>query len=118
CKDKHTLLASLLQASGIVLYPALISSSQELDPDIPSPAQFDHIIGYLAHSKNALWLDTTLEVAPYAYLVPRLRDKQALVIPKEESASLITTPADPPFPSTQTFKLDGKLSKTGPLDAK
>ena len=37
CKDKHTLLASLLQASGITLYPALISSSWKLDPDIPSP---------------------------------------------------------------------------------
>ncbi|MGB7332737.1 MAG: DUF3857 and transglutaminase domain-containing protein, partial [Terriglobales bacterium] len=50
CKDKHTLLASLLQASGITLYPALISSSFKIDPDVPSPAQFDHIIGYLPQS--------------------------------------------------------------------
>ena len=35
CKDKHTLLASLLQASGITIYPALINSSRILDPDIP-----------------------------------------------------------------------------------
>ncbi len=27
CKDKQTLLASLLQASGITLYPALVNSS-------------------------------------------------------------------------------------------
>jgi tetratricopeptide (TPR) repeat protein len=118
CKDKHTLLASLLQASGIALYPALISSSQELDPDVPSPAQFDHVIGYLSDNKNAVWLDTTPEVAPYAYLLPHLRDKQALVIPEGESAHLVTTPADPPFPSTQTFKIDGKLSDNGTLEAK
>jgi transglutaminase-like putative cysteine protease len=51
CKDKHTLLASLLQASGITLYPALISSSFKLDSDVPSPAQFDHVIGYLPRAK-------------------------------------------------------------------
>jgi hypothetical protein len=80
CKDKHTLLASLLQASGITLYPALISSSWKLDPDVPSPAQFDHVIGYLPQGKDAVWLDTTPEVAPFGYLLAQLRDKQALVI--------------------------------------
>ncbi len=44
CKDKHTLLASLLGAVGISAYPALISSSHEIDSDVPSPAQFDHVI--------------------------------------------------------------------------
>jgi hypothetical protein len=44
CKDKHTLLASLLSAVGIEAYPALISSSRQVDPDVPSPGQFDHVI--------------------------------------------------------------------------
>jgi hypothetical protein len=48
CKDKHTLLAALLQASGFTLYPALISSTEKIDPDVPSPAQFNHVIGYLS----------------------------------------------------------------------
>ncbi len=118
CKDKHTLLASLLQASGIELYPALISSSHKLDPDIPSPAQFDHIIGYLPQGKNAVWLDTTPEVAPVGYLVAPLRDKQALVMLGEKSSQLIPTPADPPIHSLQTFKIEGKLSDSGTLEAK
>ena len=120
CKDKHTLLASLLQASGITLYPALISSSWKLDPDIPSPAQFDHIIGYLPQGKDkdAVWLDTTIEVAPFGYLVTRLRDKQALVMSGEKSIQLVTTPADPPFPSTTAFKIEGKLSDDGTFEAK
>jgi tetratricopeptide (TPR) repeat protein len=120
CKDKHTLLASLLQASGITLYPALISSSWKLDPDVPSPAQFDHIIGYLRQGKDkdAVWLDTTLEVSPFGYLVPRLRDKQALVMSGAKSIQLVTTPADPPFPSTEAFKIDGKLNDDGTFDAK
>jgi len=118
CKDKHTLLASLLQASGITLYPALINSTFKLDPDVPSPAQFDHIIGYLPQGKDAVWVDTTPEVAPFGYLVVRVRDKQALVMSGDKSAQLITTPADPPLPGTQAFRIEGKLSNDGTLDAK
>lgn len=120
CKDKQTLLASLLQASGITLYPALISSSHKLDPDVPSPAQFDHVIGYLpqASDKAALWLDTTPEVAPFGFLLAPLRDKPALVMLGDKSAQLITTPADPPFPSSQAFKIEGKLDNDGTLEAK
>ena len=120
CKDKHTLLASLLQASGITLYPALISSSWKLDPDVPSPAQFDHLIGYLPQGKgkDAVWLDTTLEVAPLGYLVQRLRDKPALVMSGEKSIQLVTTPADPPVPNSEAFKVDGKLTEDGTFEAK
>jgi tetratricopeptide (TPR) repeat protein len=118
CKDKHTLLASLLQASGITLYPALIGSSWKLDPDIPSPGQFDHIIGYLPMGKDGLWLDTTAEVSPLGYLVTPLRDKQALVMPGDKPAQLKTTPLDPPFESSQTFTIEGKLSENGTFDAK
>src|SRR5208282_4571348 len=121
CKDKHTLLASLLQASGITLDPALVNSRWKLDPDVPSPAQFDHIIGFLPQGKNdkgAVWLDTTIEVAPFGYLVPRLRDKQALVMSGDKSIQLITTAADPPFPSITAFKIEGKLSDDGTFEAK
>ncbi len=120
CKDKHTLLASLLQASGITLYPALINSSFKLDPDVPSPAQFDHIIGYLppGKDKEAVWLDTTLEVSPFGYLAPRLRDKPALVMSGDKSIQLVTTSADSPVPNTEAFKIDGTLSDDGTLEAK
>jgi len=122
CKDKHTLLTSLLQAAGITLYPALITSSWKLDPDVPMPGQFDHIIGYLPPGKDTgkdgEWLDTTPEVAPFGYLVLQLRDKQALVMTAEKSAQLITTPADPPVVSDQAFKIEGKLSDNGTFDAK
>jgi tetratricopeptide (TPR) repeat protein len=118
CKDKHTLLASLLQASGITIYPALISSARKLDPDIPSPAQFDHIVGYLPQGQRTLWLDTTPEVAPAGYLALPLRDKQALVMEAEKPGELITTPADPPSPGSQNFTIEGKLNQDGSLEAK
>ncbi len=121
CKDKHTLLAALLQASGITLYPALINSSQKLDPDVPSPAQFDHVIGYLPQGKDgkdAIWLDTTIEVAPFGYLVPRLRDKPALVMASDKATQLVNTPTDPPLANSDAFKIDAKLNDDGTLEAK
>lgn len=117
CKDKHTLLAALLQASGIRLYPALISTAHALDPDVPSPGQFDHIIGYMPEGKEALWLDTTPEVAPLGLLLAPLRDKPALVMRGENAAALIKTPAEPPFANVQSFKIEGKLNDDGSFDA-
>jgi len=118
CKDKHTLLASLLQASGITISPALISASQSLDEDVPSPAQFDHVIGYLPHGKDAVWLDTTPEVAPLGLLLAQLRDKSALVISVEGTAKLLKTPADPPIRGTNNFTIEGKLKDDGSFEAK
>jgi len=118
CKDKHTLLASLLEAAGVKAYPALISSSRELDPDVPSPLQFDHVITAVPQEKGLLWLDTTPEVAPFGYLLSPLWDKQALVIPAGRAATLVTTPAEPATKGLQTFHIDAKLNEDGTLEGK
>ncbi|MGA8150450.1 MAG: DUF3857 domain-containing protein [Terriglobales bacterium] len=118
CKDKHTLLASLLDAAGTKAYPALINIYRDLDPDVPSPAQFDHVITAVPEGNTFVWLDTTSEVAPFGYLVGALRDKPALVIPPGKPSSLITTAADPPTKAKEIFKIEGKLKDDGTLDAK
>jgi len=117
CKDKHTLVAALLKAAGYDAWPALISSSRKLDPDVPSPAQFDHVITVVPRSNNVLWLDTTPEVAPFGLLLTNLRDKQALVISAGKVASLQTTPASPPFPAVQSFTAEGELDASGVFTA-
>jgi tetratricopeptide (TPR) repeat protein len=118
CKDKHTLLASLLSAVGIKAYPALISARFEIDPDVPSPGQFDHVISVVPQSGSFVWLDTTPEVSPFAYLVSPLRGKHALLIPDDKPPSLATTPEDSPARALQTFHAKAKLSETGLLEGK
>ena len=113
CKDKHTLLAALLKAAGIEAWPALIHSARKLDPDVPSPAQFNHVITVVPRHGEYVWLDTTPEVAPYGLLMQVLRDKQALVIPVGKPPLLMATPANPPFPSEQNFSMEGKLNGEG-----
>jgi tetratricopeptide (TPR) repeat protein len=118
CKDKYTLFASLLDAAGIKAYPALISSSHEIDVEVPSPGQFDHVIGAVPQGSGFQWFDTTIEVAPFAYLLTQLRDKRALVIADGKPPALVTTPANPPSKASQTFKITAKLDDNGTLEGK
>jgi tetratricopeptide (TPR) repeat protein len=122
CKDKHTLLASLLEAEGLHASSVLINSSRKLDPDVPSPSQFDHVITLLPMGKEEVWMDTTSEVAPFRLLAYSLRKKQALVIPPAEPPSSVAphleeTPADTPMPDTEFSKIDGKINEIGKLEA-
>lgn len=115
CKDKHTLLASLLSAVGIPAYPALISTSREVDADVPSPGQFDHVVTVVPRGDELVWLDTTSEVGPYRFLVSPLRDKHALLIWKDKPSALTLTPAELPFDSVQNFNMDAALDSAGTL---
>ncbi len=115
CKDKHTLLASMLSAAGLRAFPALMNSARKIDPEVPSPAQFDHVISAIPLGNETLWLDTTTEVAPFRLLAPPLRNKQALFIPENAPARLETTPADPPFPAADTVEVEGQVSDLGAL---
>ncbi|HZZ17017.1 MAG TPA: DUF3857 domain-containing protein [Candidatus Sulfotelmatobacter sp.] len=116
CKDKHTLLASLLEAEGLHASSVLINSSRKLDPDVPSPSQFDHVITLLPMGKEEVWMDTTSEVAPFRLLAYTLRNKLALVIPAEGSPHLENTPADTPVPDSEISEVDGKINEIGKLE--
>ena len=126
CKDKHTLLASLLAAEGLHASSVLINSTRKLDPDVPSPSQFDHVITMLplgsGNDKQEVWMDTTSEVAPFRLLAYTLRKKQALVIPPADPPSSVAphleeTPADTPMPDSEISKIDGKINEIGKLEA-
>lgn len=117
CKDKHTLLQAMLRAEGIQSYPVLISSYRELDPDVPSPAQFNHEITAMESGTDLTWLDTTAEVAPYGLIMYQLRNKQALVAAEGKLGGLKRTPANSPVKNQLAIKMDGKFTETGTLDA-
>ena len=122
CKDKHTLLASMLQAEGLHASSVLINSSRKLDPDVPSPSQFDHVITMLPLGKEEVWMDTTSEVAPFRLLSFNLRKKQALVIPPVNPPSSIAphlevVPPDTPMPDSELSEVDGKINDIGKLEA-
>lgn len=116
CKDKQTLLSAMLSAAGIPVSAVLINSYRKLDPDVPSPGQFNHVIGMIPQGKGWVWADTTSELAPLDFLTSGLRDKQALAIPLNGAPNLVSTPAGPPFKEFQTIEMEGKLRDDGTLE--
>ena len=118
CKDKHTLLAAMLAATGLRAFPVLIGSSRELDVDMPSPAQFNHVISAIPLGSETLWADTTAEITPLGLLEPALRDKKALLIPGTGPARVETTPADPPYHFSELITMEGAIDDLGKLTAR
>ena len=121
CKDKHTLLAALLKAAGIEASAVLIGSDLPFNKDVPSPAQFNHVITMIPGSSgHDVWLDATPEVAPFGLIEKPLRDHQALLVPPAGAPRVVTTPAAAAVPNSQVahFKgaLDGEGTLTGHLD--
>jgi Flp pilus assembly protein TadD len=117
CKDKNTLLAALLEAEGLHSSTVLINAFRKLDPDVPSPSQFDHAITMVPLGKEEIWMDATTEVAPFRLLSYSLRKKQALVIPEGGVPHLEETPADPPTPDRELEEIEGKVDDSGRLEA-
>jgi tetratricopeptide (TPR) repeat protein len=116
CKDKHTLLASMLQVVGINASPVLIHTTRKLDPDVPSLSQFDHLFTSVTLGKRRVFLDSTTEVAPFGMLVTVLRDKQALLV-DPNGTQIVTTPAELPFEQFQRLEGTGKVDDKGKVNA-
>ena len=117
CKDKHTLMAALLKAAGIEAMPALVNTTGKLDLEVPSMGQFNHVITYVKLGEKEYWLDSTPEIAPFAFVLGAIRGKDALVI-GEEKSQFVKVPENPPFPMSIRFNIDAKLTTDGTLTGK
>jgi tetratricopeptide (TPR) repeat protein/transglutaminase-like putative cysteine protease len=117
CKDKHTLLAAMLQSAGFPSDAVLIPFARKLDAEIPSPSQFDHMITAVPVSDQLIWMDSTAEVAPFRLLSPPLRNKTALLVEPDGAGNLVQTPMDPPFLSTQHVEIEARVNALGRLTA-
>jgi len=113
CKDKTTLLISMLSAANIPADAVLIGAGITFNEAVPSPASFNHAINLAHVDGKPVWLDSTAEVAPYQLLISAIRGKKALVIPANGEAHIETTPTDPPFPAKIDFTATGTLDDKG-----
>jgi tetratricopeptide (TPR) repeat protein len=118
CKDKATLFQALLAAEKIESFPVLINSQHKIDPDVPSPLQFDHLISLVLLDGTQYWADTTAGAAPFGLLLSTLRDSQALVMEPKGKSELENTPADPPFPAATSVSVEGTVDSLGRFQGK
>lgn len=116
CKDKTTLLEAMLESVGIKASPALLQVSGHME-EVPSPYEFDHSITYLVLDGKEMWLDSTVGVAPFGYLMPNVRGKLALVTSPEKGSELRRIPSELSTPTFYGINLEGQLTDERRLDA-
>lgn len=114
-KDEQTLLAAMLDAAGFHADAALIPYTRRLDLEVPSPAQFQHVLTVAALTDRTIWMDSSVGLAPFEMLPAPLRGKSALLVAPDGAGRIVTTPADPPFRSMQQVDIDARVSALGML---
>ena len=115
CKDKEGLLAALLGTVGLKAYPVLVNSQRGvIEPAVPMPGQFDHVMSVVPLDGEAAWMDTTLEVAPMGVLMATVRGKQALLM-EPGAIRLAEVPLRSPVEDENTLAANGKLDAAGKL---
>ncbi len=83
CKDKTTLLISMLDIVGIKAYPVMVSAIpyERVDTDIPSLSQFNHMIAAIpTDNVNYIWLDPTSATCTYGDLPYSVQGRVGLLI--------------------------------------
>jgi tetratricopeptide (TPR) repeat protein len=121
CKDKHALLAALASAVGIELRPVLVNSFRpDLHDDVPGPHQFDHMMSVAIlgpQPKDWLWLDSTMDLAPFGHLLSTIRGKRALLVDADERSHVVSVPEGLPYTPRILVESRARLDPNGPLRA-
>ena len=114
CKDKATLLVTMLRAAGIPAYVALLNASSRLDvpENLPGMGLFDHAIVYVPGTP-ALWIDVTDQYARLGQLPINDQGRHALIA-RPESTALTTTPESPSRDNVLLELREVRLSENGP----
>ena len=112
CKDKATLLITMLGQAGIKAHPVFLHTDERkpTDEGLPTLTAFDHCIALAEVGGKDVWLDATAETCPYGDIPAADRGVRALVVkdgtgvfktiptydPKENSTAVISRVAIQP----------------------
>jgi hypothetical protein len=118
-EDKIYLLVALLshvKATRMLL----VSSSDAPEKQLPRPSLFTQILLEIDDGKRTVYLDPSLEVAPFGMIRPDLRGKKALDLSKScfGASCWKTITGELPFSSTQRVNVDATITPEGALNAK
>lgn len=113
CKDKATLLVSMLRASGLKASVALLSSGTGLDvnPELPGLGQFNHAIVFV-EGPQPLWIDATAQYTRVGELPIPDQGRLALIA-TASSAGLLKTPESKPSENRTIHRVEIRLPEFG-----
>jgi tetratricopeptide (TPR) repeat protein len=112
CKDKATLIVTMLGALGIKATPVIVRTGNkgDIEASPASLAPFDHLIAYVPSLD--LYLDGTAEYTGSLELPAMDRGAVALQV-NEGDAKLVHLPDPPPSSSVSAHRLDASLAADG-----
>ena len=121
CKDKTTLLISMLDLVGIKAYPVLMSVAphERVDTTLPLLSQFNHMITAIPTGANThTWLDPTASTCRYGDLPYNAQGRTGFLI-SDTHGEFVETPIYAPesnrLVSTTELTLDSDGSVQGTL---
>ncbi len=129
CKDKCTLMRAMLDVAGIPSVPVLVNATSLVDPDLPSPSQFNHVIVGIPTSeldlspelKNAIkdgWLyfDPTDPSTGLGQIPWSLQGNFVILGGHLDSLSY-RLPFPAPASYARRYRLNGQIKNTGEFEA-
>ncbi len=118
CKDKSTLLISMLKSQGIKASPVLLLTTDNgtLDATFPS-WNFNHMIVLAEDSKGKeVWLDPTIEYARAGELPYYCENANAMIIDEDGKCKVKRTPVSSCYDNKTDIKIDFALSENDAAD--
>ena len=119
CKDKATLLVTMLRAAGIPSYVALLNAGARMDvpAELPGMGLFDHAIVYVPGANTpanpTFWIDATDRYARLGQLPIDDQGRLALIT-RSETTALLKTPESTSTDNTVLELRDLTLNENGP----
>jgi hypothetical protein len=128
-EDKMHLLCSMIRAIGLepgVAFPSEYTNPKDLAPSLSALSRVVGNVSWNAADKTRqqVWLDPALEVAPFGLVRPDVRGKPALhALGAEPGGRGVAEPwtrvsAESPFPASQIVRITSTLDAAGTLNAK
>ena len=118
CKDKTTLLISMLDLVRIKAYPVLISVSpyEQVDTALPALSQFNHMIAAIpTESDTYIWLDPSSTTCSYGDLPYNAQGRTGFLI-SDTHGKFVETPVFPSETNRLVSTTDMTLSNQGTVE--
>jgi hypothetical protein len=118
-EDKSFLLFAMASSIGVDAAPALILSSPSALLHGANPSALTCILNVARLDTGPVWLDLSVEVAPFGMVRPELRAKPALLLYPPNSVQFFEkVSTELPFAAKQRVNVDAAIGADGTLSAK
>ena len=112
CKDKSMLFLAALRKIGVTGYPVLLNINGGERKELPSIAQFNHMIAAVKRGNGYQFADLTAGTHPLGTL-PRSEEGNLAVVVKDNDAEEIRLPESPLVNDVIETRITGTLGEDG-----